>query len=215
MLFVVGGCAPEPERADVDAYARMPVQGRLMGDSVKTCMPHAMTSFVPEPWAPPPAFHAQDACTEQQAMFVARCLLDGPDGIPGCTEFLADRANAKCLGCAVSPIEASPRAPIVKIKGEYWPNFSACIARMSGDVSNRGCGAKYWALDSCERAACADVAECGDFTECQNKADLGVCANYISEALCNNQYAGCTYDFSTENLGMNIKLFCSRQVVNP
>lgn len=153
--------------------------GGADASDASACYPHALAGFSPT-WHPPPAL---GACTMVQLQTFAHCMFDStPDA--SCPAFFASAANAGCNSCMNTPSTASHWGTFVSSHGFLDLNVAGCIARLSGDVSSAGCGAKYGALMECREAMCdpycsapSDRYEClSNASACTTVVDLGSCS---------------------------------------
>jgi len=146
----------------------------------------------------PPITPNPTACSDAQiAAYFDGCL--GPNqSTSACQAFTTSAANATCLGCLITNQSASKYGALIAVGGVDYANTSGCIAILTGDSSNTGCGAKAESVLQCESLACGDQCPVKDnasfqqYTQCTGAADKSVCQTYVS-AQCDLSDAGSVY----------------------
>jgi hypothetical protein len=156
---------------------------------VTTCSPSSTSGFVSS-WVPPNTLHS-GACTAVNAQLAVDCVFDDTVNQTACTAFAADAGNSACQDCIFSTSTASSYGAIVVSGTLGTLNVAGCIARLSGDVSSSGCGAKLQSLSQCEDYVCSGCDDPGssqqaldDYLQCQSDADNSACSSYVSAASC-------------------------------
>lgn len=174
--------------------------------SPPACGPQTPTSITPTPWQPPTALH-QNKCYPVDAANIATCHLQGGSA---CSQ----PVSALCYGCAVSARTAPSAGPLITNGGGQPAsiNVPGCVARMTGDLTATGCGAKLLALWDCRAAACnqCGTSTSSGFATCAAQADTTVCATQAAAAACATPHlATCASGTTPVQQGYNlIGLFC-------
>ena len=121
-------------------------------DARAACSPGDVSQFVPG-WKPPAAF-SHGPCTDAQISALVGCLSDLPDRGTCETFFSSDPVQTNCLACAITDKSASAYGPLVKDGNVVSMNLAGCVARVEGNITATGCGAKMQAAEQCVQAAC-------------------------------------------------------------
>lgn len=123
--------------------------------------PGDVSSFEPR-WKPPAPL-AQQKCTNAQ-VDALMCQLDRASDQATCAALALAPANDLCQKCLFTPVSAAELGPFVVTGDVQSINVAGCIARLEGDISDQGCGAKVQAAEQCYADACDDngVCDAGD-----------------------------------------------------
>jgi hypothetical protein len=130
-------------------------------------------------WEPPST--PTSACTADQLNDYYNDCYGSDASTSSCDSWSS--TNEGCASCLLSNEgEAGTYGPIVQL-GDGWvyANVGGCIALVSGDTSPTGCGAAYWAAQSCEDIACASCSQDPDeYLGCLQVAAGAVCLPYAN-----------------------------------
>ncbi|MFO0672480.1 MAG: hypothetical protein U0235_23205 [Polyangiaceae bacterium] len=130
-----------------------------------------------EVWRPPVALH-QNVCSEEQMALVINCSFTDPmHATPACQRLFSMPENAACLKCAVSSRSDVSWGALLhdSVSEPPYPNVEGCVAALSGDTSQNGCGAKMIADQDCSSYACrnCDTTRGSDYEACYQAASQG------------------------------------------
>ena len=173
----------------------------------RTCSPGPVT-FQPTAWVPPPTARVA-ACSPTQIQVLATCM-NNDTVTAACSQFWQAPENDSCIRCANTPEGATVRGPLYDQGAYTYVNYPGCIAAMSGDTSQGGCGARYDRLLSCEDAFCGHCDVDG-IDACLDAADKGGCATYAAALDCaKTQETACTGADYFGDVVKVVSLFCGQ-----
>jgi hypothetical protein len=159
------------------------------------CEPSATIDTSQITWVPPLTPNPT-ACSAAQVTGYYNACLGTTATSTTCQNFTNTAGNATCEACLITPDTASAYGALIAIGGVDYANISGCVAILTGDTTNAGCGAKLQAVTDCETAACqancptvTDQTSFTEYTNCTEAADSAVCESYINME-CNLQDAG-------------------------
>jgi hypothetical protein len=139
-------------------------------------------------WTHPRAIQPYGCSAQQIQDYIAICI-DGTNTTISCTAWAT--ANATCNTCVYSQDSDSIyAATIYMTTSQYiYANVGGCIALLTGDSSDTGCGAKAWKATECEDSACSACMTDADYNTCTATSDTGTCATFVN-AQCDLTDAG-------------------------
>jgi hypothetical protein len=156
------------------------------------CAPRAVTGFAPV-WTPPTALH-QNQCSSEQIETLVDCVYDRPGhDQAACDAFFAAPANASCVACGYTKTTAAALGPILSNDTSVQVNYAGCVARLEGDITANGCGAKLQASQLCLDEACVAACPVPDnddgtafaaFLKCNDDAAKTVCKTFFDPTTC-------------------------------
>jgi len=126
------------------------------------CMPDKPLTLIT--WKPPTPFH-QKLCTGTQTdAYIHLFKMTSEAGHIDTSSFRDDPANATCIPCIETDVNAAMHGPVItKLVGGTIQfdetNYGGCVANFDGNTSSTGCGAKLNSYNICA------LAECGDCTD--------------------------------------------------
>ena len=214
----VPGRPTTPTSATADSSTALPpsgdsgtgvVPGTDAGTPLPPVCPPKVVGSVPPDWHPPPAIH-RNACSTSQATTLTECLFSTAVPVATCDQFFNAAGNGNCISCAITSSIAPNHGAIVDDGTGYYANISGCVAALSGDSSQAGCGAKTEVFYDCLYAACQHCMNPFDYAACTDAAARGTCAAYAGPADCNKPYLdACTSATSPLDEAFKlVKLFC-------
>gem|GEM_PF-4496969 len=170
--------------ASADAARDGAADGSFGVDDAGTCPPR--TPAQPVTTKPPRPFEAGACTTAQVAGYVSECV--NADGNK-CTAY--KQANPTCAACVESTSADATWGPIVFYENRrfYDYNYGGCIANVTDDAAENGCGAAQTRYLECRHAACVACLpstlplDYEPFFACQGaKAVEQVCATELAAA---------------------------------
>ncbi len=172
--------AREDERATTPAPVEEPSE---------SCGVPDVLDFTPSFKTPAP--FNQGKCSDAQADALL-CLFDAAADQAACSKLVDDPSNDDCFKCIYTASSSKELGPVIITGSLGSLNIAGCIARVSSDVTDQGCGAKVQAFDQCVDEACNANMPCpeseGDALEarkaCEQTAGTTVCASFAAAAHC-------------------------------
>jgi hypothetical protein len=145
------------------------------------CTPHAVSEPFGPAWIAPWPFHS-GACKAGEADLVITACYSPTANSATCQN--TSGAHGACSLCVKSNVVGVPRAAIVAYSalGRDVGNAGGCVARLTGDVSATGCGAKVDAAWMCTHLAACDG--CLPATTPAARAALEACASAAAKTVC-------------------------------
>ncbi len=207
IALVYGACGGDDSATDdagADAASDVRIDKKAppdtgVQDSGGACSPTDNSgSFTPK-WTPPRQPNPS-ACSDQQiADYFAFCYDPNTSNTTKCSQFTSQSPNKACVSCISSKQTDAAYGVLISTGGVAYANVAGCIALLTGDTSDTGCGAKEWASTDCVDDACkancpvTDQASFQLYDQCTKQAGAASCKQY-ADAQCDLSDAGSVYD---------------------
>jgi hypothetical protein len=129
-------------------------------------------------WAKPRPINAM-GCNSQEIQDFLNICINGTS-TSACTAW--QTAHMTCNTCLNSNEGDQSFGPLINTasSGYIFVNDGGCIALLTGDTSDTGCGAAQWKTSDCEDDACAMCMDAMSYSACQGNADTSTCTQYYN-----------------------------------
>ncbi|MDP9036706.1 MAG: hypothetical protein M3O50_18045 [Myxococcota bacterium] len=169
-------------------------------DAASACRPGNLQAYYPSQYrsAAPP----QNACGAGSnnaanggpiQLFYDNCL--GPNAsYSRCDAFKADKSNAACANCILTPETAPQYGVLITHGGFVSANVAGCLELTQ--PAGLACAKSTQALADCELAACeancpvVDANGFAAYSACASEVDQMGCRAYVASATCDQAFAG-------------------------
>ncbi|MDP9148684.1 MAG: hypothetical protein M3O36_01880 [Myxococcota bacterium] len=191
-------------------------------DAASACRPGNLQAYYPSQYrsaALPENSCRAGANGDPIQLFYDNCL--GPNAsYTRCEGFKADKANAACANCILTPETAPEYGVLVAHGGFVTANVAGCLELTQ--PAGLSCAKSIQALADCELAACeancpvVDANGFAAYSACASEVDQTGCRAYVTAATCEQPIAGadggmgpCRAQSFSEFYGAVAALFCA------